>query len=109
MLGHPWGKDSPWRLPASAVLGDGVLMRAGSAALVVTGEQGRGREQRLERVLKPIVCPGRANPVGSAPFHAVGAGEAKGVRAALPCVSCQSFCLPGSVCLCAPFLASGNF
>lgn len=67
MLGHPRGEDSPWHLPASATLGDGVLTSAGSAALVVTGDQGRGREQRLEGVLKPMVCPGRANLVALHP------------------------------------------
>lgn len=67
MLGHPWGGHPPQHLPASAVPDDGVLMSAGSAASVVTGEQERGREPRLGRVLKPIACQGRANPLAQHP------------------------------------------
>lgn len=61
MLRHPQGEHPPRHLPASAVPDDNVLMSAGSAAPVVTGEQERGRERRLGCALKPIACPGRAN------------------------------------------------
>ena len=67
MLGYPRGEYPPQHLPANVVPDDGLLMSTGSAALVVTGEWERCKDQQLGRVLKPIACPGRVNPAASHP------------------------------------------
>lgn len=53
MLGHPWGERPPRHLPSSAVPDDVVLVSAGSAARVVTGERDRGSERWLGRAHRP--------------------------------------------------------